>query len=366
MKMTFSVVGPHLLHIINSCITNCELPPDWRAATVIPLHKSGDVSDPSNYRPVSILSVVEKLCERVVSTQLMKYLLSHCILCDEQYGFRPGQSTEAALLDAVTYATSNIDRGRVTSLVTADTSKAFDSVEHGRLLEKLGWYGIDQRWFRAWLSGRTQSVRGGSSELPVTHGVVQGSILGPILYLLFTNDLSQHIPHGKMVMYADDAQFLDSDLPIYTHELKTRIETNLAVAMRWFTQNRLKINPSKTELMVLKSRRQNAPDFSVVIGDSVITRAGSVRILGVTVDASLTWEKHVSAVVQRCYCTLIGLARMRHRLPRDVRKLLIEALVFPHVRYCVAVWGGCTSTQQKTRSKMYKLWSPNCHEPNES
>ena len=249
--------------------------------------------------------------------------------------------------------------GDVISVTTACTVQLWHYCRHVKpstnvpimSCRQSGWYGIDQRWFRAWLSGRTQSIRGGSSELPVTHGVVQGSILGPILYLLFTNDLSQHIPHGKMVMYADDAQFLDSDLPIYTHELKTRIETNLAVAMRWFTQNRLKINPSKTELMVLKSRRQNAPDFSVVIGDSVITRAGSVRILGVTVDASLTWEKHVSAVVQRCYCTLIGLARMRHRLPRDVRKLLIEALVFPHVRYCVAVWGGCTSTQQKRVQK---------------
>ena len=89
------------------------------------------------------------------------------------------------MLDAVNYITDNIDSGRVTSLVTADTSKAFDSVEHGRLLEKLGWYGVENRWFRAWLTGRTQTVRGGGGGvLPVTHGIVQGSILGPILYLL--------------------------------------------------------------------------------------------------------------------------------------------------------------------------------------
>ena len=108
----------------------------------------------------------------------------------------------------------------MTSLVTADTSKAFDSVEHGRLLEKLGWYGIDDRWFRAWLSDRTQSVRGGSgAELPVTHGVVQGSIMGPVLFLVFSNDLSQHVPHGKLVMYADDVQFIDSDSPRNMSEL---------------------------------------------------------------------------------------------------------------------------------------------------
>ena len=184
LRMTFPVVGPHLLHIINNSIIHSELPPSWKAATIIPLYKSGDKDSPSNYRPISVLPVVAKLCERVVCTQLMDYLTSHHGMCPQQYGFRPGLSTEAALLDAVGYITDNIDGGRVTSLVTADTSKAFDSVEHGRLLEKLGWYGIDDRWFRAWLSDRAQSVKGGTgAELPVTHGVVQGSILGPVLFL---------------------------------------------------------------------------------------------------------------------------------------------------------------------------------------
>ena len=99
----------------------------------------------------------------------------------------------------------------MTSLVTADNSKAFDSVEHGRLLGKLGWYRVDQCRFRAWLSGQTQSVRGSSSELPLTHGFVQGPALGPILYLGHTNDLPQRVPPGKTVMYADDSQFLDSE-----------------------------------------------------------------------------------------------------------------------------------------------------------
>ena len=104
----------------------------------------------------------------------------------------------------------------VTSHRRNDTSKAFDSVEHGRLLEKLGWYGIDVEWFGAWLQGRTQCLRGGSSVRDVTHGVVHGSILGPVLFLVFTNDLTQHMPFGKIIMYADDAQFLDADFPLNT------------------------------------------------------------------------------------------------------------------------------------------------------
>ena len=233
LRMTFSVVGPHILHVVNSCIARCELPPAWQTAIVIPLHKGGDAHEPSNYRPISILPVVSKLCERVVCAQLTEYLVSYNILCPEQYGFRPGLSTEAALLDTVTYAVNNIDNGRVTSLVTADTSKAFDSVEHGRLLEKLGWYGVDDRWFRAWLSGRCQTVRGGTGvTLPVTHGVVQGSILDPVLFLLFANDLPQHVPHGRLVMYADDAQFLDTDSPDNLPQLKSRIGNTLSVALQ--------------------------------------------------------------------------------------------------------------------------------------
>ena len=270
----------------------------------------------------------------------MSYLVDGHILCPQQYGFRPGQSTESALLDAVGYITENIDSRRVTSFVTADTSKAFDSVEHGRLLEKLGWYGIDETWFRAWLSDRIQSVRGGTcAELPVTHGVIQGSILGPVLFLVFTNDLPQHVPHGKLVMYADDAQFLDTDLPGNLPELKRRVEENLSAALIWFTKNRLKLNPAKTDLLVLKSARLNInTDFKVKFGNTEIVPAQSVKVLGVSLDPSLAWEHHIAAVTGRCYCVLIGLA-IRCRIPRETRRLLVEALVFPHIHYCMRVGG---------------------------
>ena len=352
LRATFPVVGPHLLSVINSSIVTCEVPRQWKSAIVTPLHKKGDPSDPSNYRPISILPTVAKLCERVVCRQLTDYLSSHHILCPQQYGFRPGLSTEAAMLDAVIYATDKMAQGKVTSLITADTSKAFDSVEHGRLLEKLGWYGIDAEWFSAWLRDRTQSLRGGTGILDVTHGVVQGSILGPLLFLVFTNDLPQHIPHGKMILYADDAQFLDADLPQNTTNLKMRLEESLAVANNWFIKNRLKINPRKTEMILIKSRRLNTDvHFSVNFDNSFIEPSHSVKILGVTVDSCLSWEPHVSALVRRCYGLLIGLARTRYRLPAQTKRLLIEALVFPHIRYCLSVWGSCTATQKRRVQK---------------
>ena len=300
-----------------------------------------------DYRPISILPTVAKLCERVRCGQLMEYLSSCNVLCSQQYGFRPGLSTETAMLDAVTYATENMDRGMITSLVTADTSKAFESVEHGRLLEKLGWYGVDSDWFEAWLGGRTQSLRGGTSITDVTHGVVQGSILGPVLFLIFTNDLTEHIPHGRVIMYADDTQFLDTDMPRNVNELKARIEENLAIASDWFTQNSLKINPLKTEMVLIKSRRTSIdPQFSVAFGNTTMKPSPSVKILGVTVDSCLSWEPHISGIVRCCYGLLIMLARTRHRLSTETKRLLIEALVLPHIRYCLSVWGSCTATQR--------------------
>ena len=151
---------------------------------------------------------------------------------------------------------------------------------------------------------------------------------------------------------ADDAQFLDTDTPQNFPALKERIERNLSLALDWFTQNRLKINPSKTEFLLLKSRHsKTTTHFSIRFGKSEIIPVPSVKVLGVTVDSNLVWDRHVSHVIQRCFCVLIGLARIRRRMPRQTRQLLIEALVFPHLQYCMAVWGGCGVTLQKRLQK---------------
>ena len=319
----------------------------WKTASVTPLFKGGTQDDPNNFRPISILSVVGKLCERIVANQLVAYLCEYHVLCPEQHGFRPGHSTESAMLYTVNLLTSNLDRGLITMLTTTDTSKAFDSVQHSRLLEKFGWYGVDTHWFRDWLEGRSQRVVGCNASLPVTHGVVQGSILGPILFTLFTNDLPSFIHGGQLVMYADDAQFIHTDIPANAGMLCARMEETLSTALNWFTQNRLKINPRKTDLLLVKSPRINVnANIELHIGAAVVRPSSSVKILGVIVDSGLDWERHVSATVQRCYGTLVGLAKLSHQLPFETKKVIIEGLVHPHIRYCLTVWGGCSKSQR--------------------
>ena len=354
LRMTFSVVGPHLLNIINSSLTSGVIPVCWKTATVMPIFKSGCREDPSNYRPISILPTVAKLAERVVCTQLLEYLISYDVLCDEQHGFRPGRSTESAMLDAVSYLTTGMDQGMVSCLTTADTSKAFDSVQHRRLLDKLGWYGIDCHWFENWLSDRCQRVRGRSgAAVAVDHGVIQGSILGPILFLLFTNDLTSSLSGGKVVLYADDAQFIHGSDPKDMEGLQNSVQTTLSRAKDWFVQNGLKINPQKSEiLLVASSRRRINVDFEITFDGATLHPAHKVTVLGVVLDKSLTFEDHISVVIRRCYATLGGLSKMSRRLPEEVKKLLIESLVFPHILYCATVWAGCNLTQRKRLQKV--------------
>ena len=289
LRQTFSVIGPHLLRIVNGTIRAGKLPDDWKVAMVTPLFKSGDVTDVNSFRPVSVLPTVSKLTERVICDQLVDYLTSHDIICPEQHGFRRGHSTESAMLDAVQFIISETDRGRVVSNVAADTSKAFDSVEHGRLMEKLGWYGVHSHWFSDWLSDRRQIVRGGTRQLPVTHGVIQGSTLGPVLFLLFTNDVASHVTCDKIVMYAEDSQFLNSSSKNDLASHKLKLEDMLSTVQNWYDQNSLKLNPTKTEMMIFGIPKQaSSGDITVNFAGAQVRPVTKMKVLGVTLDPELT------------------------------------------------------------------------------
>lgn len=355
LRMTWPVIGPQILDVVNSSLVTGIVPDEWKRAIVVPIHKSGSVTEPSQYRPVSILPVVAKLTESVVVTQLMTYLLSHSILPDAQHGFRPGRFTESAMLDVVSYLMDCLDSGpgQIACLTTADTSKAFDSVQHTRLLEKLGWYGIHDHWFRDWLRGRCQKVRGGDAYLPITHGVVQGSLLGPALFILFTSDLQSYVDDCKVVSYADDVQFGHQGDVKHISDLEMRVENSVNAAQRWFTENYLKINPLKSDLVLIKSKRSKINhEFSINFGGSQIKPSPAVKVLGMMVDSNLSFEPQISLVIRRCYATIGGLAKLSRSIPENAKKMLVETLVFPHISYCLTVWGGCGKVQRHRIQKV--------------
>ena len=345
VRKCFPVVGPHILHIINTSIATCIFPSSWKIASVVPLHKAGSRDSASNFRPISILSVLSKLTEKVICGQLLSYLTANELLSSSQYAYRAHHSTEDALLDMIDWVSRRIDGGHIVAATSIDLSKAFDSVDHEILLEKLQWYGVDPRWFRSYLADRRQVVRGGSLSLSLSHGVPQGSILGPILFSLFTNDLPSYLPHGRLISYADDTQLLDSAHPDELNLLKTRQEETIGAVLSYFTSNRMKMNPAKTTLLLLGTNQslKKASSFHVNISGHNLNPSSSVKILGVTVDGNLTWDNHISNVAKKCNSILFCLYKIRHHLTPEALKLLIETHVFPHILYCISVWGGAAS-----------------------
>ena len=355
IRRCFPVIGPMLLRIVNASLASGVFPSAWKTACIVPIFKSGDRTLPNNFRPISLLSVLSKVTEKIVCNQLTNYLENNAILSESQYAYRPVHSAEDALIDAVAWITNNTDHGLVSSITTLDLSKAFDSVDHGVLLEKLAWYGIPSHWFDSYLGDRNQLVRGGSTVLTVTHGVPQGSILGPILFNLFTNDLASFLPHGKIVSYADDTNILDKALPngASLSELKDRVEESLSALEKWFSRNSLKMNGTKTDFTIIgkKCSLQHVADFTLHVSGSEIRPSKTIKILGVTIDQTLTWEDHISTVVNKCFGSLIALNRFRHHFTPEALQLIIQAHVLSHVNYCLPVWGGANMTQQERVQK---------------
>ena len=279
--------------------------------------------------------------EKVVSVQLVQYLAQNSVLSPHQYAYRPCHSSEGAVLDAVYWLSKQIDIGHVASLTTLDLSKAFDSVDHG-VLGKLECYGVPSKWFQSYLVDREQTVTGGfSNPLPLTHGVAQGSIRVPTRFLIFINDLSCFLTHGRLLSYADDTQLLDHSPPtaIGLSQLRSRVEKSISNLQLWFHANILKMNPKKTFTALIGTRQslKNTDSFHVTLAGQNISPCKTVKIIGVQLDRHLTWDTHISTVVSRCNSILASLYKTRHHFTSDVLKLLVQAHVFPHIHYCLSV-----------------------------
>ena len=354
LLLCFETIGPVLLHIVNTCLTSCDFPDTWKHSLVHPIYKSGDPSIISNYRPISIVPIMAKIVERVVQQQLSAYMSDNHLLSSSQHGFRPRHSTETALLSVSNRILSNMDRGQVSLLCLLDLSKCFDVIPHSQLLSKLQLYGIDPAWFSSYLDGHTQSVcitsssgnRAVSAPLPNTMGVFQGSSLGPLLFTIFANDLSLHAPDAHVTQYADDTQVLISDVKRNIPSLILRMESTLSSLAAWFHAHGLKLNTSKTEILLLGTRQntRGLSPVSVRVGGGTVRESQHVKNLGVLFDRHLSWDAHVSDVVRKSVGLLIGLRHLSRYLPRRVLLTIVQGLIISRVRYCITVYGNGSVT----------------------
>ena len=334
------LAGP-LCHIVNLSITSEVVPGLMKDARVTPLFKKGSRLDAGNYRPVSILNVLSKVLERAVHGQLVSYLTKRGVLSESQSGFRPGFSTDTCLIGLTDFVKGELAKGRLVGMVLLDLQKAFDCVDHGILLEKLGFMGVKSvGWFRSYLTGRRQCVMVDgvvSGFLDVNCGVPQGSILGPILFLCYVNDMALSL-QCHLSLYADDSTLIASG--VNARDLGDFLSSQLASCGRWMIDNRLSLHLGKTECILIGTshKLKDAGDFRVTCNGSDVKKVEKVRYLGVMLDQHLNGQVQARSTIKKAGSRLGFLYRGASFLDLDTRRTLCNALVQPCLDYCIVSW----------------------------
>ena len=275
LKDAKQVVAEPLSKLINASFKQSKFPSALKKALVKPVHKKDCIEDPSNYRPLSILPVLSKVFERAAANQIVAYLNEHNLLNEIQHAYRKGHSTETCLNEITDFIYEEIDKGNLVGLASLYLSKAFDSIDHDLLIEKLRSLNLGENslnWCSSYLTGRKQKTKFKkfrSTEEDVTSGVPQGSILGPLLFICFVNDLPESFQNCKIVSYADDTQILVSAKT--GKQIKVQLENLLDTAQQWYTRNSLLNNPSKTEVIIF-TKRKTKESFEVEITEEGIKK----------------------------------------------------------------------------------------------
>ena len=352
---------PHVLHIIthivNTCLLEGVFPRAWKQAWVVPLAKVAHPTSFGDLRPISILPAVSKVVEKVVASQIRVFLSDNSILPEKQSGFRTGYSCETALMDLADDALAAIDRRELTALTLLDYSKAFDTVDHDLLLAILHYVGFDNaalNFFKHYLSGRSQCVKIGdniSKSRLLKRGVAQGSVCGPLLYVIYTSNFSNYIKNCSSHFYADDSQLYLSFSLGELQRAVAQMNSDLTALVDASRDHCLKINPSKSAVMLMGSRfaLDAVGQFRVTITGVELPVVESAKSLGVILDSRLTFQQHVSKKVQVAFASLKKLYAIKEYLNLNSRKRLCEAFVLSQFNYCSGVYGPCLDVATASR-----------------
>ena len=336
----------HILSdIINLSFSSGIFPTKLKEANVIPVFKNkGSPLEVENYRPISLLSNVDKVFQKLMHKRLIKFLESSKILEPFQFGFRSKHSTELALSHCVEKISKAIDSGKYGCAIFIDLQKAFDTVDHKILLSKLDFYGvrgISLDWFHSFLSNRIQSVSiaGSRSNLRrIPHGVPQGSVLGPLLFLLYINDISNAIPYAELNLFADDTLLFDNDFSLKS--LSKRANIDLKLLTHWLNANKISLNRSKTELMIFKPKRKAINfDIKIKINGHKLIPSKVVKYLGVFIDDELNWKHHINFVCSKLKRANGALSKLRHFSSEKTLLSLYMSLFHSHLSYGARIWG---------------------------
>ena len=348
------VIVPAFTHIVNLSIRLGKVPSDMKGARVVPLHKKNSTLEVGNYRPVSILSVASKILEKVAYDQLIEYLNNKRLIYNLQSGFRPSFSTDSCLMYLNDTIRREIDHGNFVGMILIDLQKAFDTVNHSILLHKLSAMGVHDsslQWFDSYLVNRTQVVDVGgtiSEPNPISCEVPQGSILGPLLFLCYVNDMEQSVS-CELLLYADDSALIISHKNVV--QIETRLGQELSLLSEWLIDNRLSLHLGKTEsiLFASKGKVKKLSNLDITCNNVSISAQPNVNYLGAKIQQNMSGENMAEAVVKKVSSKLKYLYRQCKGFNKETKKQLANALIMAHFDYASSSWySPLSKTTKKT------------------
>ena len=365
LKVAAPYIADEVTFICNHSIINSVFPSKWKEAKVTPLFKNGPHEEVNNYRPISILPVLSKVLEKHVHESLSEFLHTYNLLHKTQSGFRTQHSCETALVNMIDLWMNAIDSGKMVGVVLVDFKKAFDLVDHQILIDKLKIYGIKDEalsWFNTYLTNRKQQVAINNCKSDfkqISYGVPQGSILGPLLFLLFINDLPLYTSNVFTDLYADDTTLYDVQDSM--EQIEINLQSSLNNLQIWCRNNGMILNSSKTKVMLVttyqKRQRLTNDHLDLAYNKESLNMISNDKILGVFVDNNLTWSNHIKHLTKKIASSIWLLSKIKNFLSQAHRVQFYKSYIQPHIDFCNIVWG---SSSESNKLKIFRLQKRAC------
>jgi len=349
-----------LTYLCNLSLITGKVPHSLKIAKVTPIYKKGSKDIIANYRPVSVLPVFSKIYERLVYNRIMKFIEKHNILHKHQFGFRKNHSTCLAINTLIDQFHNSIENGDFMLGLFMDLTHAFDTISYDILFSKLHHYGIRGialEWIRDYLNNRIQFVRINQSNSftgRLEIGIPQGSILGPLLFLLYVNDLSNISSKHSYIQFADDTSIFVSGKSL--HNICDNMNSELSKIHRWMVSNKLTLNISKTKYMVMCSpgKKVDPQNCNITVNNSILERVKNIKFLGVVLDQNCTWKDHIDYIAKKISKCLGILTKARKVLTTTSLVTLYNSIIKPYFTYCIIIWGNTCKTYIKPLEILHK------------